>query len=649
MIPNLRAGGRPGALRGENPMIGPKWLRKNSRAVIFVFMALLLVAFLLGDVIQYFGTGQDVDRPIGQAVNYNTTVTYSQYQRAEMVQNVSAAIGVQMAQLPTLEFLLLSREADQMGIRVGHDQVRQRLVQVFGAETDRVVANLMNRMRLGQDTLFDLLADGMRVEQAVRLQSLGTGESLPRMRERFREQNQQAELKMSVIDAAVLTSHVPDPTDQEVRAFFEAHRDQNPNPAGSQDGTELSFGYRLPDRVKIEYITLAPEQIKSVRVREVEAQRFFEQRKDRYMKTVSPEPTSTAPTEQVPMTFEEAESQVRQDYRQIKAIELAQQIVNDIRSEAYAPWSAQPLDDDGFRKTPPRQISLKELADRHAARHPVQYGVTELSSASELMQHFPRMPQYSGGGGTRLNLPAYAFQVQGLFKPDKDRPTEMLAVGEPSQVLMTDQYVQGRTIPYQPYVFRVLEVAPAGPPEDIAPFADRVRQDLKLKRAFELAGEKARELADAARQSGLDQAVAQASELRTMLGGTSDAVTQPSPEAQEALRMFEVSTQPRFTRSNPMLPGLGAVPHAAETIFALAAQPGEHKTTAVPGPAAKKWAVVELQRVTDVYQGDFDAQRDAYRDPMGMWLAQMQLLDPENIRARAGWKEAQEPEDQPVQ
>lgn len=634
-------------------MVGPKWMRKNSRAVVFVFMALLLVAFLLGDVLQWLGGGGgEVNRTVGRAVNYDINFTYSDAQYIDRVQQAGGLIGIRAASIPTLEFFLLAKEADRMGIQVGPDQVRQRLVDAAGAQVDQLVSNLMTNMRVSQDGLFDMLAIGMKVEQAVMLQSLGAGDSAPRMRHKFAEQSQAAEFRMSVIDAAALLPAVPEPTESELQAFFEKHRDQPPQPGGAgaslagQD-QNLSFGYRLPDRVQIEYITLAPEQIKTVRVRAAEAEKFFQQHPERYMKTVSPDAAASAPADQVPMTFAEAESQVREDYRQIKAIETAQQILNDLRSEAFQPWSVQPLDEKNFRRPPPNPVSLKQLADRHSTKNPIEYGVTDLVAASDLAKAFPKMPRYRGGG-PGVNLGAYAFRVQGLYTPTPERPEEMLAVGEPSQVLLSDQYVQGKTMPYQPYLFRVVKIGPAGPPEDFATVREQVRQDLKLQRAFDLAGEHARTLASAAESVGLDQAVEQAGELKQLLASAATAASQPSDAApaQEALRLLEPS-QPmvRFTRSSPSLPGIGAIPNAAELIFGLAKKEGEHRTAAVPAPAAKKWLVVELLNVGDLYEGDFIAQREGLRDRIGPLMAQMKVLDPVGIKARAGWKEAEEPED----
>lgn len=621
-----------------------KWIRKNTKTMILLVMALLLVAFLLGDVIQYMGgNSRTVNTTLGRAGLYNTEFDTSKLQAVEAAQRLCSMLGMRVASLQPREFFLLREEARHMGIRVGAAQARQRLVDLFAEKTDETVSQLLRNFRLSQEGLFSLMADGMAVEQCVMLQGLGAADSVPRMRYRYRDQNQQALFRVSAIDAAALVSQAPEPTDAELQAFFEQHRDATPTTGGK----ELSFGYRLPDRVRIEYLTIAPEEVKNFRLRATDVQKFFEENRTRYMKSVAPASAATsepANPEQVPMTFEEAESRVREDCRQAKSIDEAQKILNDLRAEAYAPWFAQPIAENGYRKAPDNQITLEQIRDKHSSKHPLQYGATELASAEDLRTLFPRPPVYKAGS-TTLPLTTYALHVEGLFNPESDRNSESLAVGEPSQILLTTNFVQGKSVAYQPYLFRVIEVAPAGPPTEIGPLKETVRRDLKLKRAFDQAQAAAESLAAKAREAGLTEAVQGASELKRLLGepapdpsGSQPALT---PEAQQALAaLTPVEPIGRFTRQMPTMPGLGRVGHAADLIFGLASSTDAHKVAVIPVPDVKKWAVVELESVQPLYEGEFDAARPSLHDRFGPLIVQMELMKPENVASRAGYKDA---------
>jgi hypothetical protein len=622
-----------------------KFLKDNSRAAIFVLMALLLISFLLGDVIQWFGSNQEFRNVLGEAKAFGVKYTNADHAAVDNVMRFGDLVGASFRDqrgnpvMEPLDFFLLEQEAHRMGIHIGPEQALQRLQMVRGDNAARDLAEVTRMLRTSQSSVLEMLARAMTVQAAGGLSVTAYSDSLPRMQTEYRDRTQAAKLRVSAIDSSVLIAKAPEPSDQEVQAFFDQYRDVEP---GGRSTTEMKFGYRQPNRVRIEYLTVSPTALKNVRVRQAEAERYFEQNKNRYMRTVMPEGGDGGQPHQVPMTFEEAEAQVREDLRQEKAAEEARRIIDQMREEAMRPWASQPLEDSGFRRTPEKIVTLASLKEKYAAKYPLQYEVTGLVSSQELTMLVRPQPTYMSGTEF-LTLPMYAMRVPGLYEPPKTGAGEVLALHEPSQVMVAQTFSPtGRTM-FQPYVFAVLEATPAGPPADVSVVSAQIRMDLKKKHAFETAGAEARKLAERARQVGLDEAVKEAADLRALLGEVAIDPANPEsalpPEVDRALKQL-IPTTPSgtFTRTRPTILGIGTLSGQADEVFALSEQPGEHKVGAFPMADAEKWVVIELQGVDPIYQGSFEQEMNG----MGDFSVRQQILMDwrGKIRERAGWTPA---------
>lgn len=618
-----------------------KWLQKYNRTLILVFMALLLVVFLIGDVLNSLvgGRGGPTTQAVGTATALDTKLTQIDLQHAKSMAQICSDIGMRLSGDDVANALLL-KEARNMGIRIGTDQVKSRLIAQLQENVTTVVEALMRRYTASEDTIYSFIGDGMAVSQMVAIQSLAAGDSFARAKLNYRNQNQAAVYQHCTIDAEALLEDVAEPTDEEARAFFEENKDIDP--ATATDSEDLVFGYRLPDRVKIEYITIDPGQIKIERIRTAEVRDYFEDFGRLYTKDGEPDPAAgpDAPPPQEPKTFEEAETDVRADFRVYKGIQEAQRIMDVIRSEAFEPWLGQTRTDAGFYKTPSRVVSLRELYDRYRKEgYPIEYNLTSLSTKQELMDTFnPRIPTLRLGRRS-VTLPDYAFRTEGLFEPEENDNVGVLSIGEPTPVMMTNNFIIQRTMPYQPYVAAVLEVAPAGPADNFEARKAEVKRNLKMRRAYELAGELAQQLAERAREVGLEQAYEEAEELKkTVAPANTEAVmTDMQTRQLEILKPSRVFG--RFTRGTSQIHNVGPTPGTAEKVFALAEQDGEHKAGAIGIPRAKKWIVAELEEVKPVYQGDFEQRAQQMQSFIERYQVQMGLLDPQNIRERTGYEE----------
>ncbi|MBN2448335.1 MAG: hypothetical protein JXO22_16530, partial [Phycisphaerae bacterium] len=256
---------------------------------------------------------------------------------------------------------------------------------------------------------------------------------------------------------------------------------------------------------------------------------------------------------------------------------------------------------------------------------------------------------------SRITSSELAFRVKGLLEPTAEDRRPVLNINEPSPVVVSGRLDQRtRTFtPEQSLFFRVVAVKPSGPPESLDAVRDKVVADWKLKKAFALAGEQANALAAKAREVGLREAVASATELKQMLTKTpAEAPTtqpaEPDPITKNNLDILEPTTPTRFTRSSQQVRGVGYAPVLAEAVFGLGdptALSAAERILCTALPRSQAWVVTEVTSLDPLYAGEFEKQRpnldmgrmQDLRIVQGLWF------NSENIRLRTGWQQYEGP------
>ncbi len=628
-----------------------KFMRKNSRMLIMVFMSLLLIAFLVPQSITSMrGRGMRKAR-IGTA--FGEVVTNYDVMETNADLDLLSTSGVLQVRVPpdrVLDFHLLIKEAEHAGVRVGRDEVRKMLIEA--GVTDRVLNRLQRRTSRGYDEIFDIMGRWFAVQRLQGMQQRAVASSLVREEANYRAQTQEAETRIAVIDDDAFLDQLPEPTEEQLQAFFEECKARTT--AHTTD--ELVFGYLRPDRVKLEYLTVDSQKIKSeVKIKSVKVKQYFEENAAKYTK---PDPLAAQPAGQprrVSMTYDEARDQVREDYRAARAFELAQSLVNEMYTEAHRPWSGA-ADEDGFVEPPAEIVSFPEFQDRYSSRFAVEYGSTDLVSSEELR----RIANLGGaslsmGPGAFVPVHQLAMRAKGLYdrEDDPNRGVPTLSVMEPAPVVFTRtfDYQTSRRTPIQAYLFRVTEVSPSAPPDSLDDVRERLIADWKMVQAHEVARQHAEALAAAAREMGLEAAVQQASELKQKLEAAEVAATQPAGGARRTKPQYVRDLGPftpgrALTRRYPYLERVGVVSETFNAaVFALADAPATgsapaHQVACLPVASESKWVVVELNEIKPLYAGAFEQQlaRSARQSrDMALSLFGADWFDGDSIKRRTGF------------
>lgn len=625
--------------------------RRYTRVLLMVVMSLLLVAFLLGDVISSF-RNESFNVVSGEA--FGEPFETSDIMASASVVRVMDAFGLRRPRMDEIHMFLLLEEARRMGVRVSSAEI--------AASVDaRAVASLRDQLGISTDRIHELLAQGLGLDRALAVQSEALLLSTPRAQNAYRNETQTVDVKLSVIDARAFLPRVAEPTDEQLAALFEEGKDR------ITEHTEevLRFGYRVPDRVQVEYLTVDPQEAKRrMRVSPRDIEQHYNRNKSRYFRTVPklalPETTQPARSqfERIQMTLEEVRPRVEAEVRDAKAMRETQRLINRIQRRARRPWLSAALGDDNFLLAPAdaADVSFEALAKKFTEALEVKYVKTALLDRTALAAE-PGLGRVSssGAGGRSLTFADLALKVKGLATSAKDDAVRGLNLFEPSSVLFTRKVVGRSFVPYQAYFFRVIALVPSAPPASLEDVRQRLLDDLKLSKAYALAGETAQRLAQRARTIGLEDAAGSDESLKALMAAADledrpplpgDApVPPPVGRHTRSLGPFEPTS--KITRNTQSILRVGRSETLAEKLFeaaAAATADGERRVIVVSLAQQQKWVVVEIGEVSKLYEDDFAAWREGRRE---FSLLQNEFFgvyegwyDADNLEARAGYKPA---------
>ncbi|MBW7905090.1 MAG: hypothetical protein LC135_06410 [Phycisphaerae bacterium] len=642
--------------------MGPaKFFRKYSRVLVLTFMSLLLVVFLIEPVLTYARRTEHHDRVLGEAFGQRLSV--SQVNEAGNEMRVAGMFGFNVQPLligaddldANLHAYLLVEEARRMGITVAHSDVQELLRQrQIG---DEMLDAVRKRTGRSLSSIYDCIGRYIAALQAFEHQAYGVAQSLPRAEEVYQAQLQHADVRLSVLDARAFMSRVPEPSEQELSEYFEAAK----NRRTQHSDDRLEFGYHMMNRARIEYLTIDPAKLEGRVVASLrESAAYFERHKDFYIRTLLGPQAATQPASSI--TFESlpqaARDRIREDRTKVKLGEEAQRLMNDVHDYADRAWRDQPRDEQGYRQPPPAEqtLSFKDVREHFAAQTPIEYGETDLIEL-RMLQSMPGLgtASYLVGRQT-MSVWMLTARTKGLYQPERNETMPLLVVGEPGPVMVDhrpDPTDPRQRIPYQAYVFRVVEIVPEGPPRSIEEVRGRLVAEWRLTRAFELARAAAEKLAEQARGVGLEAAVQQSVELLATLEaaeparlGTKLHSDWPEPlikPYREALGPF---AEKAFSRVTTVLQELNIpVERLPEAVFGLSYTTGDsqpaHRVVVQAAPRSFNWVVAELVQVDPIYRGEFEArlpQLLTAAEQRGMEELYRGWFNPQNVKLRAGLK-----------
>ncbi len=543
------------------------WMQANRKKMLAIFGVLLMIVFILPTTPGMFHNYNRTEGYIGEEEITTQDLTRAWQEWDFIARHIAPRMQFQMQfgaaepwqrvffsdqtlsainQNPEL-FYLLQREADHLGVRISEDRVNELLGLL---STMLPPASSMDEAAARRRAVENLLRVGSAFERAASAVKF----SEPRVRQEIAEQSQSIQVKLVEFRAADFMADIPEPTPEQIQQQIDQYGEVDPQAIDTQ-ANPFGFSYRLPNRVKLQYIQI-PRQ--AVRELVEQSQTEFQWRSQAYAhyqanqsryETTEPatqeaESTFFGPSED--LTLGSTTQPATQPTVRVRAFEeVYEQIRNDL---------LRPMVDQKMRQIQDRVASLLQKGfERFQAQHsgqpaPEGTGIAADYTSYDYLQQVAQQIQREfkitptvqalenrwlaeadlmalpGIGSARIAgrdimesvvLAEYILSRAEPFRPENQRQElDTLSVWEPSAAL---------TNPSQDVFFvRLTDAQPAHAPkspEEREEVARQAADDLKTAAAYEKARAAAEALLEQVRSAESLDSAAQAAGQSVMNAG----------------------------------------------------------------------------------------------------------------------------------
>ncbi|HVT87335.1 MAG TPA: hypothetical protein VHD56_00650 [Tepidisphaeraceae bacterium] len=585
-----------------------KYLRDNSKKLMSIFGALLMVVFLIPSYMsRNSGGGDTVIGSIGDQKITRDQVRDAEDEWEYVVRHIlirGQGTGQQQWQsianiLPQEldqsmrsnpeAYFLLKTEATRMGLT---PRPEEAVAMLSDTNSPYAIAMLDNRIipfaNIDDESIKNnvtySLANLVMVMNAFERAATVVKVSQPLINHELALRLQ--EIKSRVVDfsAKQYEDKVPAPTaDQLKKQFdqfvsFESGQTSNTNPFG--------FGYKYPNRVKLQYLTIPRAQARQVVKAskddygwEVDANRYYIEHQSEFPTTA---PATTGPSMVLlpakpgatTKPFDEVKESILSRIIEPQVDRLVTQIQSDLgnrMTQDFQTYQATPLNGSTTNPTTsPAQLAfqgfeyIQKLAQDVQTKYKVTLTIDSIADDFKTAAQLRELP----GLGKVPSLPDYVTNAAEPFvTPEMKTAPGIMHLYQPSRpVTDDDQNI---------FIFRITAADPAHQPAKIDEVKDQIEQDWKRATAFDLAKQDATKLLDAARGPGLDVAAGGDKLITTGFYSVNTMIP---------IDNYKLSTesQGKFARST------------YELMAVLSKKDGTRPITLVELPADMKVAVAEL-------------------------------------------------------
>ncbi len=414
-------------------------------------------------------------------------------------------------------WILLNNEANSAGIAVSREYAISTLQKYYSKATNQqgdagqLVAKISKENNIKQEDILDIFARLLSIMKYTSLTGANSDVSLPQIDATIAIEKETVSSEYVKFNAKKFTDNIKiDET--KLKEQFDKFKDRLPGNYTQDD--PYGFGYKLPDRVQLEYMIVKLSDITSTiaKPNPEEMEDFYEANKNRFTEEVSKDPSNPESEKTTRVkTYAEVAPQVEKMILAQKRDAKAEKIIGDAKNIVE-----EKLFDKDIEKISADQI--KALSGDYAATAKkvsndygvtVYYGKTGYLSMNQLatdMQLGMLMKQTSRNGA--ISLPELAFAVEGLdaiklSKLSGKAPklyqdiSTLKGIYSGSVAMVRVVNFKNATTPKninESYPITKAQLTKEKPKEEIYTIRDAVENDCKLIAAMYIAKERAEDL-----------------------------------------------------------------------------------------------------------------------------------------------------------
>ena len=519
-----------------------KFLRQYQKHILAVGVTLLMVAFLIQPTISMFRP-DPVEQPIGSIEKLQWTIRDKRQAGAQLA--ILERLGIPLTHVrnrddASLQWLLITHEARALGLWAADSEVDDllnrlgrndaHLAQVardFGTTRDFIRGTVRNwviiqqyieliyglghlpltpnqgspsRVQMFEQAVVNQQLD-QKIEMALQLAAAaGSPRLSPAVVQRFlHDQQTTAQVTFLQIPPDRYLSKIDEPDEAQLQALFDRHKGDLPG-----TGEPYGFGYRYPDRVKIEYITIPFDRVlQATQVDEADALDYYDTHPEEFT-APGPSPMDIGigdelpldPPAAEPLPYTQVRTQIIETLRSEQAEQTVTRMIKAAQSELLDHLRKHAEDAGGE----PSPLALSDVSNQLQERFGILPDVYRREDAWQNRIDLSRLP----GIGTsvllsprRMLFVDYALGVKPLLTDQSPAAltTLDLKVGAPSHPV---QSFDGSR-----HLFRILAADPAHSPDSIDEVRSRVVKDARRAAGYQLLREEADIWIARAKEEGL--------------------------------------------------------------------------------------------------------------------------------------------------
>jgi len=483
-------------------------------------------------------------------------------------------------------FLALWREAEADGIKVTNEELRETILYFPALQDENAFSAANYRAFLRMTGLSDeeMVACVSRLAKVAKLLCLrrGTiGSSRAELWMSYAHDREQMRVNYVAVDSSLFLPLV-EPTDEQLNAFYDEHKEVLPDPASG------GIGYMAPERVRVEY-ALAPleELAAEAEVSEQEIVEYYGANKGEFLKeTPAPEDEDGAGE-----ASEAEEGTAEPEYSDL----------SEVRAEIRSKLARQKARDKAIELVGTVQRELGSMADQFpnepqplqqmARRYALEYQLARTPSGGELLTRQELVTLVPEG----TQMAEFAF-------------AEDLSTYYPRTILSGEQ----------PVIYQVLERRDPEP-LPLEEVRGTVRQDYAQREALKKAAVLGQKLKELAVEVGFEQAVETMNQrLSDLLGSQA-----PSADDEAAAWPLTVERSELFSRDSRYAGGIDEfVPNVMKAAFEL----GDMEVAAATeGPPVSRCYVIRPAQRQEASGESFGEAAPMYR-PAYVYRKQNQVM-----------------------
>lgn len=655
-----------------------KFFFKYNKYILAVGVTFLMITFLIQPTLSMFRPDPS-DAPVGTIEGKEVTLGEQRTAGAELqvLQALSPLLG-QLSSADPTQWMLVLRDARAMGLSASQAEVEGLLVSLgiddsrlaqaarrMGTSIDLVrqavahwiVAQQYHELVSGLGHL-PLVADvntpsrighvlrGARLLQAGyvtdALLELESARGVPRVSEPLAKhflQDQLARVRVVAVgvDSGRYQDRAGQPSRKAIEELFNRFKERLPG-----EGEPYGFGYRVPDRVKVEYLTIPYPRVRErVAVEEADALRYYDDHADEFKVAAAPTAEGSAAGEAVVRPYAEVRDQIVNRLKDGKATELIDRMAKT--AQAILLDDARHLDESGgYRQIPPgwEPMPLSAVAEQLQRQFGVLPDVTRRDDRWLTRQELGELAGIGSAGVVAGRAVApfdqYVFSCRELLGDGGEHPLGPLRL-QAKLPGATLQSADGTR-----YIFRVIGAERGRVPSTVDGVIDQVTRDAARLAAYEALKADTQTWLERARGESLQR-------LSEELGSP---LVSPEPFSK-----WQVS--PGGSLEVPVLPEIGQDERLIEAVFELVSrlnaaggvsQASEaDRTVAVP---VDRKQMLYLVRVEEFQPMAVEQYRQVVeKSQSATWILQALLtgdrpqnpLSMEELSARVGYQPLHEP------